>query len=98
MRFTFFHLMPYRPMDMEQRHQHRAAWVVLPNTLYDPKKGAEEYRSYIDQLAYAAPWPWAKNLFRVQRETVQPRLEEAVLTQKSARTTLDEARKAASAP
>jgi len=53
MKFTFFHLMPYRPMDMGERHQHRAAWVVLPNTLYDPKKGAEEYRSYIDQLAYA---------------------------------------------
>ncbi|HEY1545870.1 MAG TPA: LLM class flavin-dependent oxidoreductase [Xanthobacteraceae bacterium] len=53
MRFTFFHLMPYRPLDMEERHKHRAAWVVLPNTLYDPKKGADEYQSYIDQLVYA---------------------------------------------
>jgi sn-glycerol 3-phosphate transport system substrate-binding protein len=55
-------------------------------------------RVALDQLAYATPWPWAKNLFRVQREAVQPRLEEAVLAQKSARTMLDEARKAASAP
>src|SRR5215467_10567837 len=53
MRFTFFHLMPYRPMDMTERRKHRAAWVVLPNALYDPKKGADEYESYIDQLAYA---------------------------------------------
>ena len=53
MKFTFFHLMPYRPLDMAARHQHRAGWVVLPNALYDPKKGAEEYCSYIDQLAYA---------------------------------------------
>ncbi len=53
MQFTFFHLMPYRPLDMVERHKHKAAWVVLPNTLYDPKKGAEEYESYINQLVYA---------------------------------------------
>src|SRR5262245_35743502 len=53
MRFTFFHLMPYRPLDRVERHKHRAGWVVLPNTLYDPKKGADEYASYIDQLVYA---------------------------------------------
>jgi alkanesulfonate monooxygenase SsuD/methylene tetrahydromethanopterin reductase-like flavin-dependent oxidoreductase (luciferase family) len=53
MQFTFFHLMPYRPLDMAERHKHRAAWVVLPNSLYDPIKGAEEYHSYIDQLVYA---------------------------------------------
>jgi alkanesulfonate monooxygenase SsuD/methylene tetrahydromethanopterin reductase-like flavin-dependent oxidoreductase (luciferase family) len=53
MQFTFFHLMPYRPLDMVERHKHRAAWVVLPNALYDPKKGADEYQSYIDQLVYA---------------------------------------------
>jgi alkanesulfonate monooxygenase SsuD/methylene tetrahydromethanopterin reductase-like flavin-dependent oxidoreductase (luciferase family) len=53
MKFTFFHLMPYRPLDMIERHKHRAGWVVLPNRLYDPKKGAEEYASYIDQLVYA---------------------------------------------
>ncbi len=53
MQFTFFHLMPYRPLDMAERHKHRAGWVVLPNALYDPKKGADEYQSYIDQLVYA---------------------------------------------
>jgi alkanesulfonate monooxygenase SsuD/methylene tetrahydromethanopterin reductase-like flavin-dependent oxidoreductase (luciferase family) len=53
MRFTCFHLMPYRPLDFAERAKHRSAWVVLPNSLYDPKKGAEEYNSYIDQLVYA---------------------------------------------
>ena len=53
MKFTFFHLMPYRPLDMAERNKHRSAWVVLPNSLYDPKKGADEYEAYIDQLVYA---------------------------------------------
>ena len=53
MQFTFFHLMPYRPLDMAERAKHRSAWVVMPNTLYDPKKGAQEYASYIEQLVYA---------------------------------------------
>jgi alkanesulfonate monooxygenase SsuD/methylene tetrahydromethanopterin reductase-like flavin-dependent oxidoreductase (luciferase family) len=45
--------MPYRPLDLDERRKHRSAWVVLPNSLYDPKKGAEEYQSYLDQLTYA---------------------------------------------
>jgi len=53
MRFTCFHLMPYRPLDFAERAKHRSAWVVLPNALYDPKKGAQEYHSYIAQLTYA---------------------------------------------
>ncbi len=53
MEFVCFHLMPYRPLDMEARSHYRAAWVVLPNSLYDPKKGADEYESYINQLVYA---------------------------------------------
>ena len=53
MKFVCFHLMPYRPLDLEAAKNHRSAWVVLPNELYDPKKGAAEYDSYLDQLAYA---------------------------------------------
>ena len=53
MRFICFHLMPHRPLDFVERAKHRSAWVVLPNTLYDPKRGAEKYQSYIDQLASA---------------------------------------------
>jgi len=53
MKFTCFHLMPYRPLDLKAAAEHRSAWVVLPNSFYDPKKGAVEYDSYLDQLTYA---------------------------------------------
>lgn len=53
MHFTAFHLMPYRPIDLAEAKKFRAHWVVLPNGMYDPVKGAEEYASYLDQLASA---------------------------------------------
>jgi len=52
-------------------------------------------RVAVDQLAHAAPWPWSTELFRVQREAVQPRLEEAVLAPRDAAAALAEARRAA---
>jgi sn-glycerol 3-phosphate transport system substrate-binding protein len=52
-------------------------------------------RVAMDQLQHAMPWPWAASLFRVQRECVDPRLEEAVLTRRDARELLAEARKQA---
>jgi alkanesulfonate monooxygenase SsuD/methylene tetrahydromethanopterin reductase-like flavin-dependent oxidoreductase (luciferase family) len=53
MKFTCFHLMPYRPLDLKAASDYRSAWVVLPNSFYDPKKGAAEYESYLDQLTFA---------------------------------------------
>ncbi len=53
MKFACFHLMPYRPLDLAAAKAYRSAWVVLPNSFYDPQKGAAEYDSYLDQLAYA---------------------------------------------
>jgi alkanesulfonate monooxygenase SsuD/methylene tetrahydromethanopterin reductase-like flavin-dependent oxidoreductase (luciferase family) len=53
MKFVAFHLMPYRPLDFEAAAKYRSAWVVLPNSLYDPVKGAEEYESHIDSLVHA---------------------------------------------
>jgi sn-glycerol 3-phosphate transport system substrate-binding protein len=52
----------------------------------------------LDQLAVADPWPWWPDLFRVEREAVQPRLEEAVLARRDARAVLAEARRAAIDP
>jgi sn-glycerol 3-phosphate transport system substrate-binding protein len=49
-------------------------------------------RVALDQLAVALPWPWSTELFRIQREVVQPRLESAVLARKSASELLAEAR------
>ena len=43
MKFVCFHLMPYRPLDFEAAKNYRSAWVVLPNSFYDPVKGAAEY-------------------------------------------------------
>jgi alkanesulfonate monooxygenase SsuD/methylene tetrahydromethanopterin reductase-like flavin-dependent oxidoreductase (luciferase family) len=52
-KFVCFHLMPYRPLDLEAAKKYRSAWVVLPNSFYDPHKGAAEYDSFIDQLVHA---------------------------------------------
>ena len=49
-------------------------------------------RVAVDQLGVAMPWPWSPDLFRVQQEIVQPRLESAVLSNKDARVLLDQAR------
>ncbi len=53
MKLVSFHLMPYRPLDLDEAAKHRSPWVVLPNRLYDPVKGAEEYERHIDALVYA---------------------------------------------
>jgi alkanesulfonate monooxygenase SsuD/methylene tetrahydromethanopterin reductase-like flavin-dependent oxidoreductase (luciferase family) len=42
---------PYLPADFETAYD--SAWVWIPNRLYDPVKGQELYREYIDTLAYA---------------------------------------------
>jgi alkanesulfonate monooxygenase SsuD/methylene tetrahydromethanopterin reductase-like flavin-dependent oxidoreductase (luciferase family) len=53
MKLVSFHLMPYRPLDLAEARNHRSPWVVLPNRLYDPVKGAEEYERHIDALVYS---------------------------------------------
>ena len=50
-------------------------------------------RVTLDQLAHARPWPWAPELFRIQREAVQPRLEAAVLQASDPDRALTEAKK-----
>jgi sn-glycerol 3-phosphate transport system substrate-binding protein len=51
-----------------------------------------------DQLGDVAPWPWAPDLFRVERDIVEPRLEDAVLTGRDAHELMDEARAEALRP
>lgn len=51
-----------------------------------------------DQLSAVDPWPWAPDLFRIERDVVEPRLEEAVLTGRDARALMDEAREEARRP
>jgi sn-glycerol 3-phosphate transport system substrate-binding protein len=47
-----------------------------------------------DQLGVALPWPWSSDLFRIQREVVQPRLESAILENRPAKAVMDDARAA----
>lgn len=53
MKFYAFHLMPYGPLDLEKAAEHRSSWVVLPNSLYNPKEGAKLYNRYLDELELA---------------------------------------------
>ena len=54
MRFFFFHLMPYAPLDPDYDKLHASSWVTLPNSYYDPELGAALYNRYLDELEYAA--------------------------------------------
>jgi sn-glycerol 3-phosphate transport system substrate-binding protein len=51
-----------------------------------------------DQLSAVDPWPWVPDLFRIERDVVEPRLEEAVLEGRDARAVMDEAREEARRP
>jgi alkanesulfonate monooxygenase SsuD/methylene tetrahydromethanopterin reductase-like flavin-dependent oxidoreductase (luciferase family) len=54
MKVFAFHLMPYAYLDMGYKDKYRSAWVVLPNTYFDPKKGHELYNRYLDELELIA--------------------------------------------
>ena len=51
--YYFFHLMswPYLPPDFAEKYD--SAWVWCPNSLYDPVKGHDLYREYLDTLVLA---------------------------------------------
>ncbi len=51
-----------------------------------------------DQLADVDPWPWVPELFRIERDVVEPRLEDAVLTGRDAHVLMQEAREEAQRP
>ncbi len=53
MKFYFMHLMPYADLDLDYDEKYNSAWVTLPNTYYDPKKGHILYNRYLDELEYA---------------------------------------------
>ena len=52
----------------------------------------------LEQLAVAEPWPWSVELFRLQREIVQPRLESAIVEGRDASAVLTESRALALEP
>jgi sn-glycerol 3-phosphate transport system substrate-binding protein len=52
-------------------------------------------KAALAQLEAAHPWPWHPELFRIEREIVEPRLERAVLRDEDPRAALADARRAA---
>lgn len=57
MEFIAFHLMPYgsqHAIDAIAESKPENAWVTFSNRHYDPRRGAELYRRYLDELTYAA--------------------------------------------
>ncbi len=53
MKFYMMHLMPYADLDLDYDRTYNSAWITLPNSYYDPKKGAKLYNRYLDELEYA---------------------------------------------
>jgi len=53
MNIMMFHLMPYAALDVKEAANYPQSWVTMSNKLYDPKKGAELYNRYLDELEYA---------------------------------------------
>ena len=53
MNIMMFHLMPYAALDAKEAANYPQSWVTMSNKLYDPKKGAELYNRYLDELEYA---------------------------------------------
>jgi alkanesulfonate monooxygenase SsuD/methylene tetrahydromethanopterin reductase-like flavin-dependent oxidoreductase (luciferase family) len=53
MKFFMFHLMPYKDLPGDYDQNYDSAWVTLPNSFYDPERGAELYNEYLDELEYA---------------------------------------------
>jgi alkanesulfonate monooxygenase SsuD/methylene tetrahydromethanopterin reductase-like flavin-dependent oxidoreductase (luciferase family) len=53
MKFFSMHLMPYADLDLDYDKTYDSAWVTLPNSYYDPKKGHKLYNRYLDELEYA---------------------------------------------
>jgi alkanesulfonate monooxygenase SsuD/methylene tetrahydromethanopterin reductase-like flavin-dependent oxidoreductase (luciferase family) len=53
MKFSWFHLMPYRWLPADFRERYHGVWVDVPNRLYDPERGHGLYNEYLDMLEYA---------------------------------------------
>src|SRR5713101_1123655 len=48
-----FHLMPWAYLPENFSQAYHTAWVVCPNTLYDPELGHPLYNRYLDELELA---------------------------------------------
>jgi alkanesulfonate monooxygenase SsuD/methylene tetrahydromethanopterin reductase-like flavin-dependent oxidoreductase (luciferase family) len=53
MQFYCFHLMPWAYLAEDFFQSHKSAWVICPNTFYDPELGYPLYNRYLDELELA---------------------------------------------
>ncbi len=53
MKFTWFHLMPYRYLPDDFTEKYHSVWVDIPRDLYDPRIGHQLYNEYLDSLEFA---------------------------------------------
>jgi alkanesulfonate monooxygenase SsuD/methylene tetrahydromethanopterin reductase-like flavin-dependent oxidoreductase (luciferase family) len=53
MKIFNFHLMPYADADLASIDRNGGSWITYSNSNYDPKKGAELYHRYLDEMEYA---------------------------------------------
>jgi len=53
MKFTWFHLMPYRFLPDDFTRKYHSVWVDIPRDLYDPKVGHKLYNEFLDELEFA---------------------------------------------
>jgi sn-glycerol 3-phosphate transport system substrate-binding protein len=87
--------------DVAERFATQTGYIPVTKTAIRALEQSGRYAAHpnervaLDQLADALPWPWSPRLFRVAREIVQPRLEEAVLANGNARSLLEAARRSA---
>lgn len=44
---------PHLPAPKEFLRDHEAAWVTVPNSMYDPAEGMQLYERYLDELVFA---------------------------------------------
>jgi alkanesulfonate monooxygenase SsuD/methylene tetrahydromethanopterin reductase-like flavin-dependent oxidoreductase (luciferase family) len=90
MQYYFFHLMswPYLPANFADTYD--SAWVWVPNSLYDPVKGHDLYRDYIDTLSQAEDLGFDGIYVNEHHQTAyglmpSPNLIAAALTQRTTR-------------
>src|ERR1700746_885194 len=53
MQIYCFHLMPWAYLPEDFAQSNRTAWVICPNTFYDPELGHPLYNRYLDELELA---------------------------------------------
>jgi alkanesulfonate monooxygenase SsuD/methylene tetrahydromethanopterin reductase-like flavin-dependent oxidoreductase (luciferase family) len=53
MKIFNFHLMPYADADLASIDRNGGSWITYSNSNYDPKKGAELYHRYLDEMENA---------------------------------------------